>query len=471
MKRGVVAHRTTSGLAWWTWFGSLASVVSLVACGGRTATDDGSWLDDSSLVGNGDVLDVTNAVSTLPGIPTPTSGTGSIGIPNPPVSPRPRPTPPTVPPRPAPPVQTTIPVPTTTAGPPTTGPITSSTDTAPTSDWTTTDDSTFTIEPTWTTEPTTTTGVSSTTPDSTTDDSTVEPPPPFDPLHPPDGQVALGLPPEYADAQWYDTDKCFSNYGWAGSTSCYESRFCDEGSTYINCSENSAGDWLCDCNAFNGYYKSVTVAGAIVPADDTRQACRVGSAICLSDVPPTEPPDCDDYENAYPQYCSRERLCVDHWTSSYGDFTRNGQRAYVECYSGADTPGVASCSCSGVAGYNTFELSSDQLGMCETGIDVCSTGVDEDSLEAVECSWSSRSFGETNCQQSYDCTQQGTSGEIVVSVTGQTTVYCTAIGDGSWSCACNYGSSELTPFSATDSEEACDVGGALCIQGLTNLFR
>jgi hypothetical protein len=476
MIRGTAERFTNRRATRWTSLGSLVAVTTLIACGGRTATDDNSLLDDSSLVGAGEVLDVTNGASTIPGIGTnpakpggtATVGTGMGATSPPPSLPPPRP----VPPRPTPPT------PTPTGGPTTSNPTTSSTvEPTTTSDEPQTDDSTRSIDPTSsTTDPTSSTTATSTTvspttePDPTTTDVTSEPPPPFDPLHPPDGLVPLGLSSEYANTEWFDTDKCSRNYDWAGSSHCYASHYCSEGGTSIECYDDGAGDWSCTCYGFDQYSHYLTVPGGAVPANDPRQACRIGSAICLTDAPPTQEPDCDDRESASLYYCSRDRSCNERYSSSYGEFVVSQPDANVNCSSDGYTPGVANCSCSGAGGYKSFALSSELSSACEAGIEVCTVGIDADSMQPMECIWNSSDFASTWCQQYYDCTQHGESNGVPVSVSGQVNVNCWLDENDVWGCSCGDGASVADVPNDLESLAVCEFAGQQCMQGLGNLF-
>ncbi len=449
---------------------SLASASLAVACGGRTATEDDSSLDDGLLVASGDVVEVTNQVATgTVGTPTggpgttPPSSTGTRPIP-----PRPQPTASVTPPRPTPTVTPPVPVPSTgvtTVTPPTTAPSTTDSTSPP-------DTTSGTDEPASTTT-VPTTDWSSSEPDPTTTDVTSEPPPPFDPLHPPAGQVPLGLPAEYATAAWFDTDSeaCSINYGWAGSSSCNESNWCyDSGETAIDCGRTSTGDYSCGCRDFNGLYSTIVVPGAIVPDNDASQACRIGTAICVSDVPPTDSAECVDTESGSTSYCSRTRQCAETWRSSYGDFTKDTQDTSVGCYANGDAE-RSSCYCYGSSGYSSFDVSSGPASVCEIGLDVCVAGVEEGSLGPVQCAWVQRNLWTTSCSQSYSCSQEGTFNGAVVSTRSQEYVNCSQLQDGSWSCYCGYYAEQLEPLAATDSEEACNLGGQQCIDRLTRLFE
>lgn len=332
-------------------------------------------------------------------------------------------------------------------------------------DWTTSEPWTTTTEPT-----TTTTNPTTSEPDPTTSDVTSEPPIPFDPLHPPDGQVPLGLPAEYADVQWFDTDKCFENYGWANTSQCYAYHSCDQGNTRVDCSKLSSGDWACSCYDFDYYsYYSINVPGGIVSSDDPRQACRVGSAICLTDVPPTEEPDCSDVESSSLNSCSVQRTCSERWESSYGEFSLGGQQGSVYC-NASDDPSVAACWCEAPAGYLSFEMTSGLADACNAGIDVCFQGVAADSLQPVECSWYQSNSGNSWCEQYYDCEQRGLSEGVEVVGSGQVNVSCYQNEDSSWNCGCSDGSSVSIPVEGA-SPAVCDTAAQDCIGKTSNLFE
>lgn len=485
MTRGFVEDCSNRSNRWKVMVGA-AAFTAAIACGGRTATDDASLLDDSSMVGEGQILDVSNPAGTTPGV----IGTNPPGVgatTNPPGGVVPTAPPvgvPTAPPLAPPPLPGTVPVmipppPTgvmpTPTGEPTTGEPTTNTSTneptTSTSEPTTTDpttDPTTTLPTTGEPTSSTTTGEPTTsTPDPTT---TVEPPPVFDPLNPPDGEVPLGLPPEYADFPWFDVDKCALQSAWAGTSECYGSYSCNQGWSNVDCYKRGA-NWSCSCYDFNQRSSGVTVPGAIVPANDTRQACRVASAICLSDAPPTEEPDCDDTASSSPSYCWRDRVCNSRWTSTYGDFLNVGQYTTASC-SQEEAPGGAYCSCSDSAGYRYFELDAAMSQACTVGIEVCQHGVEPETRKPVECSWTySEVFGSYLCRQYFDCRQEGLSNGVVVSTLREASVECQQNSNDSWTCGCSIGATFDVADGGSNAQAVCDAAAAECIQRVDSAFE
>lgn len=445
----------------------LLAAGTLSACGGRSESEDASLFDDGKVVGVGEVLEVTNGASTaLPGTPpvgtTPVAPGISTGVVPPPVS-KPPIVPPSIPPtRPIPPPSVMPPVPGTVMPLP---PETEEPDFT-SEPWVTSDPVITTSDPT-TSDPTSDATTDPTTTDTTT---TTEPPPPepIDPLHPPDGVVALGLPLEYANVEWYDIygAQCGHN-GWSSSYSCQVSFDCNEGSGYTECGLDGAGTWQCGCRDFVGHYQAVTVPDSIV-AESNGDACRIGSAVCLTDAPPTSPAVCSDTQSQYETYCYRARSCSETLASSYGEFTLTEERAAVSCDSWTDA-NVGSCGCN-LYPYESpaFEIGAPRDAQCAAALDICETGLDAGSESAVECSWYSRRFSDFDCQNGYHCAQTGTAAGVAVTTKQDMSVSCSG-GDGSWSCTCddwyNY-----TTFAADDSTAACDLAGEHCRAALGNLF-
>lgn len=464
MKRGVALRGGYLRLV----IGLLAAG-TLSACGGRTASEDESLFDDGEVVGVGEVLEVTNGASTTspntpPVVTAPVAPGVGTGVVPPPVS-KPPSVPPSIPPtRPIPPPNVAPPVtPTVTSLPPET------------------QEPDFTSEP-WvtsdpvitTTDPTTSDPTSDPTTDPTTSGTTTstEPPPPepFDPLHPPDGMVALGLPLEYAKVEWYDIygGQCGHN-GWSSSYSCSVSFGCNEGSGYTSCDLDGAGTWQCSCSDFAGFYQRVTVPDAIV-AESNGDACRIGAAVCLTDAPPTSPEVCSDTQSQYETYCYRSRSCIEPLASSYGDFTRTVERAAVSCDSSSD-PNVSYCSCNRSEPYEShaFEIGAPREAQCATALDVCEAGLDAGSEGSVECSWYSRRFSDFDCQNAYHCAQTGTSVGVSVTTTRDLSVSCSG-GDGSWTCTCDYDWYNYETLEADNATAACDLAAEHCRTDLGNLF-
>src|SRR5690606_7103832 len=285
--------------------------------------------------------------------------------------------------------------------------------------------------------------------------STVENGPPFgiDWLSPPSG-VPFDLPAEY-DFTWKTVDEDDVIYEWHDATQCALTFAGDWGPGglgqnplgFVECDADAGSDWNCCCYKNSDYYDwSVIPAHFVETSDDNGDACLLGAALCLTDLPANDP-SCYD-ANVWLGYsarsCLRDDRCDYRHPTPHGEIVTSELLPFIECatYEGPEYY----CLGTHIAGFD-FEGIIDAVprsfhDTCDLAYEVFFNGVDSGSAGELNCAQVGRTTvkvndgRESSCEARYQCRRPATAlGEAIEMVYQSNTVQCSQSTDG-WRCSC-----------------------------------
>jgi hypothetical protein len=171
------------------------------------------------------------------------------------------------------------------------------------------------------------------------------------------------------------------------------------------------------------------------------------------------PTDCSPmYLSSGPEYCSMEFECADGYLSTWCDMY---------------DPEQLRCECSSMGGYQSFTLTAMPDDPCASIAEFCMADSDKavEFTEPEVCTPTYQELGSEWCSMEQQCTQ---SAEVEEGISVQSNEYQSTwceLYDGSWTCSCNVGGSDLS-FDYPESTPAADVcpdALELCTSGAVEL--
>lgn len=288
-------------------------------------------------------------------------------------------------------------------------------------------------------------------------------------LNPPSG-VPFDLPPEY-DFAWANVDERVL-YSWYDDTQCARAYDRNEGELgFIECDGGNGDDWTCRCHESADNYDGVTVPAYFVQTSfNNGDACRLGAALCLTDLP-SENEECYDagvWLGYSAQACTRDDRCDYRYSTPNGDLVKSVLMPFVECRAYEDDypinePGY---DCLGsefdVRGRLDAIPGRVALDACDVGYQVFFHGVDPGSLGPQSCAAELsptvevRDGVELFCDGSYQCKRPATTlGEHIELIYHRRDVSC-GYYSGRWSCSCS-GESTRYEYVGVDGATACST--------------
>jgi hypothetical protein len=295
---------------------------------------------------------------------------------------------------------------------------------------------------------------------------------PIDWLRPPGGPAPFGLPEEYATFDWVDVDQSLTLDSSYDETNC--SRVYDDGQGglgFIECDGDSER-WGCRCYSDSQSYDWVYLPKYFVDTSaNTGEACRLGAAICLTDLPRVGGYcyDSGRWDGISAQSCVRDDWCDYNLPSPHGDVRHSVLMPFIQCgvvFSSDPTAYMCGTEGAGFRIEGLLEAVPERsiYDTCDLGARVFRDGVDPGSEGAQACvpmgavTVEVSSGEDRQCSARYQCTRPATtSSELISLVYPEQMVNCSRRGS-SWSCWCN---DDLTSFDGGDADGVAACNSAL----------
>lgn len=298
-------------------------------------------------------------------------------------------------------------------------------------------------------------------------------------LNPPEGLHPLGLSPDYAALDWVDVLWGSTLEVWSDSTTC--SQVHDTGAGTFGFIECEAGPsaWSCRCYSDPQHSSAIELPTYLTQtAGDPKEACRLGAAVCLTDIPPSPAPVCGDnaWGGSSPHFCTLDQHCSFAYATSHGDVVKSRHMPVVTCgeyYRYPYEDSEFNCVQEGESDYffvgKVASVPYRPVNQtCELGAHVYRNGVDVGSLGNAACDAAPApsvevvNGEERACTSSYRCSRPATAlGEPIELVYDPRNVNCFRT-SGGWQCGCD-DSNEVSSWTEVDAATACANATAECI--------
>jgi hypothetical protein len=287
-----------------------------------------------------------------------------------------------------------------------------------------------------------------------------------------DSSIVLCTPgqePELSDVT------CGSDYAYTSSNYCSSQRSCTrtaelEGGLQAqlqdyqqsSCQDLLDGSISCWCAA-SGTQRNYEFTGT-----ELSDTCSASLDLCANSEAPTFPAEqtCEpQYRSDYGTSCEYSILCKSTVEVSPGVTAVAQESQYSNCYQ-QTTNGPWGCSCSsGQLGLN-FEIANEVISsaeLCPNALSVCEDFDPSALTGEVACKQNSQYAGTGYCSATAVCTQDGNVGGLDLSLKGSISTSCQVGEDGSWSCVCYGGVSQVAlEVEAADEWDACGQAIAEC---------
>jgi hypothetical protein len=293
-------------------------------------------------------------------------------------------------------------------------------------------------------------------------------------MYPPGGQAPFGLPSEY-DFVWADVDSEQLLDSWYDETQCARTYDRGEGDLgFTECDGGEGSDWRCRCYEGADTYDWIEIPAYFVDTSvNNGEACRLATAVCLTELPPANPNcyDSGEWGGYSAQSCTRDDRCDYHHSTPNGDIVKSVLMPFVDC-SSFDEPGYR-CLGRYIAGFDIVGVIDAVPGRtfhetCDVGYQVFFHGVDPgtegpQSCEPVSAPTVEVTGGnEHSCDAAYECRRPAaTNGEAIELVYPYKTVGCYRSAD-EWRCWCSDELGNYT-WSGVDGVTACNNALTECM--------
>lgn len=216
----------------------------------------------------------------------------------------------------------------------------------------------------------------------------------------------------------------------SSQTSCEVREECMSGYRYTFCTEQSEGDWSCQCSdSFTA--RDLQVSAASAPCRDVNGVCST-----LATPQATGEETCEvDTQTATSTYCEMQLNCAIATPITNDISAVLSDYRYASCSDDGDQG--LSCSCSGNITTRSFTLTgtTPQEG-CEPAAALCG-GVPLRTVGEEDCTVEYEYSASNSCQRQENCERTVASGDAEAALSETKTANCSTDSDDVTTCSCS----------------------------------